>query len=293
MRKSGSRLQVLLPLFSAGEPVTADFVSARTGWPGHVASKSLSNAKAHGYVTCDRVAPKHNGQLVHTLTEAGLVAMQGSIAGTDVGLASRATALILASDAGLDSEQLAEMLVASNAQVMAALEPAVDEHRVVACRLVRGGVEMRSYRKSAGAPIVSAWGKLMAATAPASEIAAARVRTTSARGLDIDAAHRVPSTGKIDKLTPPAEPARLDSVTQSSAEQLGDLIVAASEEAALDDDGREQWFCLYSSGELCIQRTDGSQVSLHADETRALFAWLDRLGGTNLQRLAAAQEATE
>ena len=287
MSKSGSRLQVLLPLFNAGEPVTADFVSARTGWPGHVASKSLSNAKAHGYVTCDRVALKHNGQLVHTLTEAGLVAMQGSVA--DVGLASRAIALILASDAGLDSEQLAEMLVTSNEQVMAALEPAVGEHRVVACRLVRGGVEMRSYRKSAGAPVVSPWGKLMAATAPASEIAAARVRDERTRGLDIAAAYRVPSTGKIVKLTPPAEPARLDSVTQSSAEQLGDLIVAASEEAALDDDGREQWFCLYSSGELCIQRTDGSQVSLHADETRALFAWLERLGGTNLQRLAAEE----
>ena len=35
---------------------------------------------------------------------------------------------------------------------------------------------------------------------------------------------------------------------------------------------------------------DGSQVSFDADETRALFAWLDRLGGTNLQRLAAPEE---
>ena len=162
MSKGTPRMAELLRLCTLGEPVTAGFVVARTGWIGKVVSKTLSNAKALGYVAYDRTAPKHCGQMIHALTDAGRIVLDGSPATRVLDLADRAIALIVASEAGLDSEQLAEVLVASNEQVMAALAQAVQAQRLVACRLVRGGVEMRSYRKSAGSPLLTPWTKPLA-----------------------------------------------------------------------------------------------------------------------------------
>ena len=283
--RDGDRRPLLLGLFQPGESLLHDMVRQRTGWDGGTVSSALNNAVRHGYV---HVVGGPKREREYQLTLKGLAAQRGAAAEPQFGLAERALVLIVASEAGLDSEQLAEQLVSSNDEVMAALDQAADDHRVVACRVVRGGVEMRQYRKSAGSPLITPWTKPLAANAPAREIAAARERTAVLQGVDIDRAHSLPSTGRIEKLTPAAESA---APAAARVEALAEKIVALSEEAAArDDDGLEQWFCLYSSGELAMQRSDGTQVCLDSEETRALFRWLDRLGGTDLQRLAAAEE---
>ena len=48
------------------------------------------------------------------------------------------------------------------------------------------------------------------------------------------------------------------------------------------DDGQQFLVALYSDGVLWMQLEDGQQVDLQPQETRALFQYLDRLGGTAL-----------
>ena len=269
-------------LFSAGGQVTHAMVMERTGWDALTASAALNSACKRGLIA--RAAGTSRKYSRYDLID------KGRAPASIENLAERAIALIVASEAGLDSEQLAEHLVSSNDEVMAALDEAADDHRVVACRLVRDGVEMRQYRKSAGARLLTPWTKPLAASAPAREIAAARARSAVLQGVDIDRAHSLPSTGRIEKLTPAAEmattspvaPIALDTIDEAPSPSGGGSIELAED--------TQQWFCLYSSGELAMQRSDGTQVCLDSEETRALFRWLDRLGGTDLQRLAAAEE---
>jgi hypothetical protein len=261
-------MAALLEAFVQHGEMNVHDVERVTGWSIDHAAKATANAKTAGYLAFVGEKVGNQAQAM-ALTELGRfragVTETDPRSGPESELAEKAAALILSTEGGMDSDALADALGCSSFDVEKAL--AASAKRFVKCRVMRGGDDFVHYRESASSPRAAdnVWRKTHA-TAPAPAPRA------PGPGVDIDAVHsrRPPAPPH------PLPPIELDSVTQSSE----------TEELPADI---EQFFSLYSSGELLIQRAGGEQVFLDRDETRALFQWLDRLGGTHLERLTAPQ----
>lgn len=119
-------------------------------------------------------------------------------------------------------------------------------------------------------------------------------------GVDIDAAHL--RTGSLNWVAPPAEqckpPVQLDAKVAVPAPPsthtppppyLPEGTPRNAPPAPAADPRLQPHFALHSDGtlQLCVEG-DGNSVDviLQPDTTRALFRWLDRLGGTHLSRIA-------
>ena len=121
-------------------------------------------------------------------------------------------------------------------------------------------------------------------------------------GVDIDAAHL--RTGSLNWVAPPAEqckpPVQADAKDAVPAPPsthtlpppyLPEGTPRNAPPAPAADPRLQPHFALHSDGtlQLCVEG-DGNSVDviLQPDTTRALFRWLDRLGGTHLSRIAEA-----
>jgi hypothetical protein len=269
------RMPALLSAIAKAGTLTSDDVATTLGWEPLVAQKALANAKQLGYL-------EFQGERVpgvlrnYALTALGRTKAFGDSAVdvSDTELSRLAAELILAEPGGMDSDALADKLGVPSFDVERAL--AACKQRFVTCNVFRNGENFVLYRESASSKVGSDWERTrqIGASAPLKgahrELALAP--KNEAIGVDIDAAHKARAT-KAD-----AGPGvALETVTESSGGEV-------------EDDGCEEFFCLYSTGELLVQRDSGQQVCFTPDETRALFQWLDRLGGTNLERLTAQRE---
>jgi hypothetical protein len=238
----------LLALCRDEGAATADRVAEALRMSNTLAHKALANAAVAGDLCNDgRGKP-------YRLTAQGLKKVGGTLkdaAGPLNVLADELAAVIARHELGMDSSQLAQRFAITIDEVDDALAPAVAAHAFVTCVVTRGDETFTLYRQSAG--LARNWRdwSLTAGKPPAANVAA------------------TPSAPLLDGT---AEPAALETVTESSA-------------AVDDPDMGVMWCALFSTGELCLQRLDGTQVSLDPDETRYLFRWLDQIGGTNLRRL--------
>lgn len=288
-----SRMATLLELFVQHGELTSGGVAAHTGWTHAEAAKACANAKTAGYLIFvgSKVGNQQQAMALTDLAKfrAGVTTAEPragqrpAVVTEPAAIAEAAAALILSEPGGLDSDKLADQLGVSSFEVEKAL---AGDKRFVTCSVFRDGENFVQYRESASARVGNDWtaSRVIGATAPAPaqqvlpKSSNARLLGTTPGGtpvvqIDIDAIHRK------QRKAEPAEPVvDLESVTESS-----DL-----EDA--DDGDIEQYFCLYSSGELMVNRAGGTRVFFSPEETRALFQWLDRLGGTDLSRLAAAEE---
>jgi hypothetical protein len=271
-----ARMAELLELYATRGAMKRSDVAVATGWSAEDASKAVSNAKAHGYLAF--VGEKiGNQQQALELTALGRhragLTKEDPRKGTAAAavdpeiLANAASTLILETPGGLDSDQLADKLGVSSVEVEAALA-AHAKHRFVTCKVWRDGDDFVRYRESASVSVQPNDWKRPGASAPAR--APSPAPAPRCDGVDIDAVHRCGPPR-----APVALPPTVDSVTQSSVDD-------GTQELEAD---HQQWFALFSTGELNIQRRDGTQIALDQEETRALFQWLDRLGGLDLARL--------
>jgi hypothetical protein len=261
-------MAALLEAFVQHGEMNVHDVARVTGWSIGHSAKATANAKTAGYLVFVGEKVGNQAQAM-ALTELGK--FRAGVTDTDPSsgpqseLAEKAAALILRTEGGMDSDALADALGCSSFDVEKAL--AASAKRFVTCKVMRGGDDFVHYRESASSPCTadSAWRKTYA-TAPAPAPRA------PGPGVDIDAVHvRRPMAEILESVTQPSE---AESESESETEEAS----------------AEIEFCLYSTGELLIQRADGERVFLDREETRALFQWLDRLGGQNLERLTAPQE---
>jgi hypothetical protein len=181
----------------------------------------------------------------------GLARQRGDTeGGTDEApLAVRAFRLLARAAGGLDSAQIARQLGVSAQAADAALRLDVDCHRLVTCAVLRDGERLTLYRLGSG-----------------------RVRPAAA-----------------DAALPPAAAADLklelslaDAQAEPADEPAGAVQPGPAAAPERFDDGQQFLVALYSDGVLWMQLEDGQQVDLQPQETRALFQYLDRLGGTAL-----------
>lgn len=279
------RIAALLSAIAQAGTLTSEGVAQALEWDAAVAQKTLANAKQLGYVefTGERVPGELRN---YVLTEVGRkkIAGDGAAGASDDDLCERAAMLILASPAGMDSDALADALGVPSFDVERALMGS--RQRFVTCNVYRNGDSFVMYRVSASPTASNDWARTWktsgAPAAPsAQEVLPPKSNMqhlgttpggTPVYEIDIEAVHR-----KQRAAQPEAPAVDLESVTQSSGGEV-------------EDPGCEEYFCLFSTGELLVNRTSGQQVQFTPDETRALFQWLDRLGGTDLSRLAAAEE---
>jgi hypothetical protein len=276
-----SRLPELLAFVHQNGTVNSLDVQTGLHWDRREADKFLSNAKGAGYLefSGDRV-PGVLRQYVLSALGRKKVFGDPNIGANESVLGKKAAAMILSEPAGLASDELAVRLGVGSFEVEKAL--AQCKQYFATCKVFRNGDDFIHYRESASGKVGSDWqqGKQIGASVPAkgAHWAFAPAVAPALETLNAAAVERTMEVKHFPAPPPMAEAEAepLESVTESSQ--------------AEDDDGCEQFFCLYSTGDLLMQRTDGQQVHLTPEETRALFQWLDQLGGTALTRLAAPQE---
>jgi hypothetical protein len=335
----------MLELFVRGEEMTVNDVVKATTIDKVTVEKTLSNCKRLGYL--EFAGEKVDKQpRSYRLTQFGkywagasTVDPRADAKRDDAELALKASALIMATPQGMDSDALADALGVASMDVERAL--AKSKQHFATCRVMRGGDDFILYRESVSAKVNSDWQRqhTIGAAAPGTcaprEVAAAPAQDMA--GLDTDAVY---SGGEgedalgchVHRLEPVlmlcrqageltsrvvAEALGWDRQTASNAlwqaahrgylfnedhaqpYKLTDAGLAKvleletatqSSGGEVEDPGCEEFFCLYSTGDLLVQRDNGQQVHFTPDETRALFQWLDRLGGTDLARMAAPEE---
>lgn len=159
-----SCLPLLLVAVATGgdAPMTRDAIALRTGFTRVQTANTLGNAVHRGYFQAS--GQVHEGQQCWVLTEKGREraadAQRRGVRLPDEAqalspevLADRALALVTKAPGGLDTEQLSHKLGASCAEIDAALAPAVAQHRLVTCGLLRGDKALIQYRASAGGTV--------------------------------------------------------------------------------------------------------------------------------------------
>lgn len=260
-----SKMAVTLEALTRRAMTAHELAAEISGWTFDDASKALSNAKSLGYAQF--AGPKvGRAATAYELTDlgryrAGLTTEdpRATAAEGQPELAEKAAALILRTQGGMASDALAVALGCTAFEV----ESALAQHKkgvFVTCKVWRNGDDFIHYRESASVAHEANDWKRTRASAPAP---APRVQGPAVES---------------DALQPPVQ--TVQPVPMPSDEEPPEAPGTEYAQAQA-----EPFFALYSTGELYIQTASDVQLSLTVEETRALFQWLDRLGGLNLQRL--------
>lgn len=312
---------VLLAVAAAGDtPMTKDAIALRTRFTRVQTANTLGNAVYRGYFEAS--GQMHEGQQCWVLTQKGreraAEAQQRGVRLPDEAqalspavLAEQALVLVTKAPGGLDTEQLAQKLGASLAEIDAALAPAVAQHRLVTCGLLRGSHALTQYRCSAGGK-GDDWrthGSLGFHSGMTAQQLQAEQEAQATKAAELA---REVRRSPVRKPAPPREPA-LPAVPAAPAAPvevasevvdaapaapppapppyLGELDIDAAHgkapmptepQAAQKAQEADRFMCaLYSNGALLID-SNGELVTLPLEHTRKLLSYLDHLGAPEL-----------
>lgn len=168
--KAVSRSALCLQACNGPDLVTTHTLAASMGWTTHVASTTLSQARAQGHI--ELVESKLHGQSTFKITADGKRRLAQITPATtqpdDRELERRAFDMVIAHANGCDSEQLAEKLGTTPEVIDRLLSLHVEQHRLVTCGVWRGGVTFLQYHASAGSTLVYDWSAFRSLSTPTS-----------------------------------------------------------------------------------------------------------------------------
>ncbi len=319
-----SCLPFLVLAIAAGGDVNRDLIALRAHFTTVQAANTLANAVRLGFVCpTDQV---HAGQKCWGLTAKGQEKLEearqrglqlpgeAQAMSPDV-LADQALALIAKTPGGFDTEQLAQKLGTDLAQIDAALAPAVAQHRLVTCGVLRGAHTLTQYRCSAGGKGGDwrAHGSLGFHSGMTAQQLQAEQEAQAAKAAELAREVRRSPVRKPGPPRAPAAPAA--SATPSAPVEVASEVVDAAPTAPpppaplpylgeLDIDAAhrkapvrtepqadqkaaqkaqeapDRFLCaLYSNGALLID-SNSELVTLPLEHTRKLLRYLDHLGGS-------------
>lgn len=281
--KGGVVLRIVLEA-CLERPATCYEVHTQRGLQASTTSKTMSNARALGFLENINFAKCPRGLLLYSITAKGMAKLAEMRGAPAENLASRALALIMQSTTGLSSYELGEELDSEEAEIDAALAMHVAMQTLVSCKVQRSHgtgklLQLTLYRNSTvGVPLVQistpaqrGEREPVPPVPPVSESQAVRDM--------INAACDVLTT-----TTPPPEPFLAPMLKLPLVDDVGMDAVHRKfppDEGAASSSASGFTCALYNDGILVIE-SDGVEVQLPLAHTTKLLHYLDHLRAGDL-----------